>query len=58
MIPYGRQEITEEDIESVVDALKSNFITQGSFIPKFENYVSEYVGSSYAAALNLSLIHI
>ena len=39
MIPYGRQNITDKDIESVVDVLKSDFITQGPIVEKFEKEI-------------------
>lgn len=60
MIPYGRQDITEDDIESVIDVLRSDFLTQGQCVPKFENRVSEYVGSSHAVAVNsaTSALHL
>jgi dTDP-4-amino-4,6-dideoxygalactose transaminase len=47
MIPYGRQEITQADIDSVVEVLKSDFITQGPAIPRFEKAVAEYCGVEY-----------
>lgn len=43
MIPYGRQEIIEEDIQAVVDALRSEFITTGPLVEEFEKRLSEYV---------------
>ena len=60
MIPYGRQTITEEDIQSVVDVLRSDFLTQGSAVPKFENTVANYCGASHAVATNsaTSALHI
>ena len=42
MIPYGKQDITDSDIESVVSVLKSDFLTQGPVVPKFENLLCEY----------------
>jgi UDP-4-amino-4,6-dideoxy-N-acetyl-beta-L-altrosamine transaminase len=51
VIPYGRQNITEEDIKVVVETLKSDYLTQGPKIAEFENAFSEYVGSRYAVAL-------
>ena len=39
MIPYGRQEITKEDIKEVEKVLRSDFLTQGSVVPKFEQEV-------------------
>jgi UDP-4-amino-4,6-dideoxy-N-acetyl-beta-L-altrosamine transaminase len=60
MIPYGRQEITEKDIESVVDVLRSDFLTQGSVVPKFEHKLCEYTGAENAIAVNscTSALHI
>ncbi len=52
MIPYGRQHITEEDISAVVDALKSDFLTQGPKIAEFENSFATYIGSKYAVAVS------
>lgn len=50
-IPYGRQNITEEDIKVVVETLKSDFLTQGPKIAEFETAFAEYIGSTYAVAL-------
>lgn len=51
MIPYGRQNITEEDIKAVTDVLKSDYLTQGPNIQQFEIAFAEYVGSKYAVAV-------
>ncbi|MEM7549078.1 MAG: UDP-4-amino-4,6-dideoxy-N-acetyl-beta-L-altrosamine transaminase [Bacteroidota bacterium] len=51
-IPYGRQNITEEDISSVVETLRSDFLTQGPKVELFERQFSEYVGSEYAVAVS------
>jgi len=51
MIPYGRQNINEEDIESVVNVLKSDFLTQGPITPKFENHIAKYCGVTHALAV-------
>ena len=51
-IPYGRQNITEEDIQAVVDVLKSDWLTQGPSIKKFEDSFAEYVGVKYAVAVS------
>lgn len=51
-IPYGRQHITNEDIEAVVDTLKGEYLTQGPHIAEFEAAFSEYVGSNYAVAVS------
>lgn len=52
VIPYGRQNITQEDIDSVVSALKSDYLTQGPKIIEFENAFSNYIGSKYAVAVS------
>lgn len=52
MIPYGRQNINEDDLNSVISVLKSDFLTQGPAVPSFEKSVSDYVGSKYAYAVN------
>jgi UDP-4-amino-4,6-dideoxy-N-acetyl-beta-L-altrosamine transaminase len=60
MIPYGRQDITQADIDAVVVALKSDFLTQGPAVPRFEKSVAAYVGAKYALAVNsaTSALHI
>jgi dTDP-4-amino-4,6-dideoxygalactose transaminase len=52
MIPYGRQEVTDEDIKSVVDVLKSDYLTQGPQVPIFEHNVKELCNARYAVASN------
>jgi len=63
LLPYGRQFITDEDIEAVCDVLRSNWLTTGPKIDEFESLFAETVGSKYAvavssgtAALHLALI--
>ena len=51
-IPYGHQTIDEEDIQAVVDVLKSDYLTTGPKITEFEHKVAEYVGAKYAVAVN------
>jgi UDP-4-amino-4,6-dideoxy-N-acetyl-beta-L-altrosamine transaminase len=51
-IPYGRQNITEEDIQEVVKALRSDFLTQGPKIAEFEVAFASYVGANYAVAVS------
>lgn len=51
IIPYGKQNITEEDIAVVIDALKSDFLTQGPKIAEFENKFADYIGCEYAVAV-------
>ena len=60
MIPYGRQDISEADIQVVVDVLKSDFLTQGPVVPIFEKAVADYCGVTYAIATNsaTSSLHI
>lgn len=50
-IPYGRQNITEEDIQAVIKVLKSDFLTQGPNISKFETAFANYVNCKYAIAV-------
>lgn len=52
IIPYGRQKITQDDIDAVVTALKSDFLTQGPRIKEFENDFANYVGAEYAVAVS------
>ena len=60
MIPYGKQDITQEDIESVIETLKSDYLTQGPVVPLFEKNLCEYSGSKFAIAVNscTSALHI
>ncbi|MBZ0159611.1 MAG: UDP-4-amino-4,6-dideoxy-N-acetyl-beta-L-altrosamine transaminase [bacterium] len=60
MIPYGRQEISQADIDAVVDVLRSDFLTQGPMVPRFEQAVAAKVGATYAVAMNsaTSALHI
>ncbi|MFP8487464.1 UDP-4-amino-4,6-dideoxy-N-acetyl-beta-L-altrosamine transaminase [Gracilimonas sp. Q87] len=51
-IPYGRQHITDEDIQAVTEALKSDYLTQGPRIAEFEESFANYVGSKYAVAIS------
>lgn len=51
-IPYGRQWIDSDDIQTVVDVLKSDWLTQGPAIEKFENGIASYCGAKYAVVLN------
>ena len=59
-IPYGRQDITEEDIEEVVKVLHSDFLTQGPAVPLFEQKLCSYTGARYSVAVNscTSALHI
>lgn len=60
MIPYGRQEITQTDIDAVIAVLKSDFITQGPCIPRFENSLANYCSARHAVATNsaTSALHL
>jgi UDP-4-amino-4,6-dideoxy-N-acetyl-beta-L-altrosamine transaminase len=51
MIPYGRQDITQADIDAVVEVLQSDFLTQGPAVPRFEQAVAARVNAEYAAAV-------
>ncbi len=52
MIPYGRQDVTKDDIRSVVDVLESDFLTQGPVVPKFEKKICEITQVSHSIAVN------
>ncbi|RXE55082.1 spore coat protein [Methanoculleus taiwanensis] len=60
MIPYGKQDITEVDIDAVVEVLRSDFITQGPAVPRFEQAVAARVQAKHAVAVNsaTSALHI
>lgn len=60
MIPYGRQEITQGDIDAVIDVLQSDFLTQGPKLPEFERSLTEFTGAKHALAVNsaTSALHI
>lgn len=60
MIPYGRQDINESDIQAVVDVLRSDFLTQGPAVPAFERAVAGYCGAQFSVAVSsaTSALHI
>ncbi|RYF04951.1 MAG: UDP-4-amino-4,6-dideoxy-N-acetyl-beta-L-altrosamine transaminase [Oxalobacteraceae bacterium] len=60
MIPYGRQDISEDDIDCVVEVLRSDFLTQGPMVPRFERIVADHVGARHALAVNsaTSALHL
>ena len=60
MIPYAKQDISDEDIDSVIEVLKSDFLTQGNQGPLFEDIISKRVGAKYALAANsaTSCLHL
>jgi UDP-4-amino-4,6-dideoxy-N-acetyl-beta-L-altrosamine transaminase len=59
-IPYGRQEITQADIDAVVAVLQSDYLTQGPMVPKFEEAVARHCSATHALAVNsaTSALHI
>ena len=60
MIPYGRQDINQADIDAVIDVLRSDFLTQGPVVPEFEKVVAVYCHANHAVAVNsaTSALHI
>ena len=60
MIPYGRQAITEADIAAVTAVLRSDFLTQGPAVPRFEQAVAAYCGAAHGVAVNsaTSALHL
>jgi len=60
MIPYSKQSITNRDIEEVKKVLKSNYLTQGPYVSKFENVLKEKVSAKYCVAVNsaTSALHL
>lgn len=60
MIPYGKQDITQDDLNAVLEVLQSDFLTQGPAVPSFETEISNYVGANHAVACNsaTSALHI
>lgn len=52
MIPYGRQDIRDEDVEAVVEVLRSDYLTQGPCVPRFERAVCEAVGAAHGVAVS------
>ena len=60
MIPYGRQDINQADIDAVVEVLRSDFLTQGPMVPAFEEAIATKVGAKHAVAVNsaTSALHI
>ncbi|SFT81933.1 UDP-4-amino-4,6-dideoxy-N-acetyl-beta-L-altrosamine transaminase [Halomonas saccharevitans] len=60
MIPYGRQDIQQADIDAVLAVLKSDFLTQGPMVPRFEQAVADKVGARHALAVNsaTSALHV
>ncbi len=52
IIPYGRQNISEADINAVIEVLRSDFLTQGNIVPAFERAISKYCGAQHSIAVN------
>src|SRR6185503_16267951 len=59
-IPYGRQDVTDSDIEAVIAALRSDFLTQGPIVPAFEAAIAARIGAQHAIAVNnaTSALHL
>ena len=60
MIPYGRQDISEADIQAVMEVLRSDFLTQGPAVPAFEKAVTAHCGAQHAVSVSsaTSALHI
>ena len=60
MIPYARQNITQADIDADTEVLRSDFLTQGQIIPRFEKIIANYVGAKHAVAVSnaTSALHV
>lgn len=60
MIPYGRQDIRQEDIDAVAEVMRSDFLTQGPVVPRFESELADRVGAGHGVAVNsaTSALHI
>jgi len=60
MIPYGKQDINQADIDAVINVLRSDFLTQGPQVPLFEKTVADYCGAEFGVAVNsaTSALHI
>ena len=52
IIPYGKHNVTQDDLNAVVEVLKSDYLTQGPKILEFEKEFAKYVGSKYAVAVS------
>lgn len=60
IIPYGRQDISDADIQAVIEVLRSDYLTQGPVVPAFEKSIANYCGTQHAVAVNsaTSALHI
>ena len=52
MIPYGKHDISGDDIDAVVDVLENHFLTQGSKVPEFEQALCDYTSAQFCTAVN------
>jgi len=59
-LPYSRQELTTEDLDSVKNVLKSDYLTQGGKVPEFEEEIKNQTGANFAVAMNsaTSALHV
>ena len=59
-IPYGRQEVLQADVDAVIEVLRSDYLTQGAMVPRFEDCITEACGAKHAVAVNsaTSALHI
>ena len=60
IIPYAKQDISNADIDAVVKVLRSEMLTQGPMVPRFEEAIAKYSGSKYTIAMNsaTSALHV
>lgn len=60
MIPYGRQDVTQADVDAVTEVLRSDFLTQGPVVPRFEQAVLRHAGAAHGVAVNsaTSALHV
>lgn len=60
MIPYSRHDVSQADIDAVVEVLRSDWLTQGPMVPRFERGVADFTGAAHAVATNsaTSSLHV
>jgi len=60
MIPYGKQDIIQSDIDAVTEVLSSDFLTQGNVVPLFEKKICDYTSAKYSVVVNsaTSALHL
>ena len=51
-LPYGRQQVDEDDIAAVTEVLRSDWLTTGPMVDRFEQAIADYVGAKYAVAVS------